>query len=625
MAVKWNPGGFLDLAMDPTDLPEEAGPKTVESGAMTRCTNLALDRLGMARTRWGSRALSSALATPISKIVHQGADRYTFGTSAIYRNETALTGTFAATEWDAFSYNAYNATDLSVFATNGTDRVRIDDDDVEEWGLDAPEDAYSEIQADAYTHDWEDDHATNGVQITREHDDYDIVHLFNWEFGIVEGKGWVPPSDTWGKVGTSWHDSYASYAEERQITHDDFDGHGVRYTYARYDGDALLSESNPSPEFTVDFGVGGIITWPLAADSQVTHVRVYTTLDKGATYLWHSTHPVADRAAQIYKQATALGTQIAWDHDRPPTGATVAIGPSLNGQCFMAVGNLLYFCKPQQPEYWPLSYYVEVGPPAFPIISLTFWNGQLYALTAVEIYLVQGAGEATYFPLPMKAVTGTVHRDAVWPIQGRGIYHLGNDGIYLFNGATDQNVSSSRLKPIFEGEEAGGVPGVDRSAMSSCRLSGHRNRLYFAYPGAMLVFDDGGQIAHYDYGLTWVYFDLDKANEELVAAASNGRLYRIENESDLTDDGDAIEWEVRSKDFVLHRLHFPRVARWEVDVGAGATCHGQVILDDTVKHTHVVNGSRNIKRRLVQPCNGQRLAIGLVGEGRVKIYGAEVE
>ena len=45
MAIKFTPNGALDITTDPQDLPEQASGKHIVSGAMTRCTNLNLDRL----------------------------------------------------------------------------------------------------------------------------------------------------------------------------------------------------------------------------------------------------------------------------------------------------------------------------------------------------------------------------------------------------------------------------------------------------------------------------------------------------------------------------------------------------------------------------------------------------
>jgi hypothetical protein len=318
------------------------------------------------------------------------------------------------------------------------------------------------------------------------------------------------------------------------------------------------------------------------------------------------------------------------DHDRPPTGEVVG-GPSYNGTLFLIDGPNLHYCKPKQPDYWPTDYYIEVSTPQQPGQSLVTHNGQVYYLTRTRIYYIQGTGHTTFFPLPMESGCGSRGPNCAISVHGKGIYHVGSDGIYLFNGSTDMNITSARLLPVFEGETVGTVPGINRSNLDRCRLISHRDRLYFAYPSGtgyadhVLVFDSAGQIMHYDYGRSWTCFEQDEANHCLVAADSAGYLRRVDDPQDTTDDGTAITWEIRSKSFNHWYAFFPRSARWDVAVTSGATATGSVYLDDVVQQAHVLTGGRNTKRRLVGTCNGQQLAIGVAGSGPVKIYGAEVE
>ena len=59
MPIQFNPSGLLDIGTDPADLPAQTQGKMTVSGAMTRCTNLNLDRTGIASTRKGSVKINS--------------------------------------------------------------------------------------------------------------------------------------------------------------------------------------------------------------------------------------------------------------------------------------------------------------------------------------------------------------------------------------------------------------------------------------------------------------------------------------------------------------------------------------------------------------------------------------
>jgi hypothetical protein len=92
MAVKFSPDGFLDVATEASQLPSEASDKDESSGAMRRCTNLHLDKQGIASTRWGSSKLNTNPVddTDPSLIMEQNGDRFLFSGKRIYENEIEL-------------------------------------------------------------------------------------------------------------------------------------------------------------------------------------------------------------------------------------------------------------------------------------------------------------------------------------------------------------------------------------------------------------------------------------------------------------------------------------------------------------------------------------------------------
>ena len=58
MTILFNPSGILDVASDPSDLPESSDGTTIQSDALTRCKNLRLNQKGIAKTRDGSAKLN---------------------------------------------------------------------------------------------------------------------------------------------------------------------------------------------------------------------------------------------------------------------------------------------------------------------------------------------------------------------------------------------------------------------------------------------------------------------------------------------------------------------------------------------------------------------------------------
>jgi hypothetical protein len=82
MSIIFKPIGILDIATDPSNLPDEG---------MKRCKNLRLDEMGVLKIRDGSYKLNStALVGTMDFIIEQGGNRYVFGEEYIYKNESLI-------------------------------------------------------------------------------------------------------------------------------------------------------------------------------------------------------------------------------------------------------------------------------------------------------------------------------------------------------------------------------------------------------------------------------------------------------------------------------------------------------------------------------------------------------
>jgi hypothetical protein len=327
-----------------------------------------------------------------------------------------------------------------------------------------------------------------------------------------------------------------------------------------------------------------------------------------------------------------LGPEVARDHDRPPLGSFV-FGPAYDGTCFILKDNLLYYCKPKQPEYWPALFFVEVSPPQFSLKTGLFYNNQPYVLTTNEIYYVAGTGDGTFLPTGTNARTGAQSILGAVSVDGKGIYHTGPDGIYLFNNGLDRKITEDSLEPIFRGEDKEGLPGV--FTMTNSWLMAFQSKLYFGYqsaehdyPANILVLNlDTDKLVYYLYNdgsdVEIRTVRVDETNNRLLAGDSAGIVRVIESKSHSDDSGTAISWEVQSKDFTLQtRKHFPRWNKYDVDA-TNATCTGELILDGVSHQSHTISGNRKTNRRLVDTGNGNKSAIRISGTGPATVYAAE--
>lgn len=563
MSIFWKPSGQLDINTDPSSLPESSDGNNISSDALTRCKNLRTDRNGVVYLRDGSSKFNSSAISAINLLVEQSGYRYSLGAD-IYKDETLIKSGLSSNDWSAIKYNAYNDTTQQIFALNGLDRKRIDGSNVNEWGIESPQSAPS----------------------------------------ITIGAGS-------GLTGT----------------------YNVRYTYIRKVGQVVVTESNPSdegiPVALTDDKLS--ISWTASTDPQVTHVRIYRTVADGEIYYFDQDVAVGSTSILSDTSDDDLNTQIVDNHNRPPLG-TFTFGPAYDGTCFIIDGNKLYYCLPKQPEYWPEDYYVEISPPQFPGQCGCFYNGQAYVLTKTRIYYIQGTGATTFFPLPMESKTGAQGRFGALPIEGHGIFHTGPDGIYLFSNG-DKKVTEDRFEPIFRGEDINDIPGV--SDMSTSILHRYVNDLIFgyssygySYPNNFLIFNlNSGKTNYYNYNnKEFICLQTDETNKRLISGGADGYVRQIEKPSETTDSGDAINWDVQSKEFTLQtRANFPRHTKYDINSSSAAGATGQILLDGIVQQEHTLNDNRSVKRRLIKTCNGERLQHRVYGAGPIWIYAVESE
>lgn len=400
--------------------------------------------------------------------------------------------------------------------------------------------------------------------------------------------------------------------------------YSAKYTYARKVGTVVVTESNPSAASnSVTLANGSLsVTVTAPTDSQVTHIRLYRTLVGGSIYYHDKDVAVGTTTFDTNTADGSLSVEVETDHDRPPGGMAIVIGPLYNGLLFGAVGNRLYWSKPQQPEYWPATQYVEVGSIQEPIVALVDYAGQLHAATKARLWFVQGTGGDLFLPIPLAAVTGALNAYGVLPVEGHGIFHIGRDGIYVFSGGKDSKFTQNALEPIFRGETAGGVPAV--SGIESAWLWQYSDRIYFHYgSGSVIVFSLGtGRIAYYQYDLGFRAPALDTTNDAFLVCDTGRFVRKIEDLTATTDNDVAIDWEAQSKDYTLQtRAHFPRWAKYDVS----GTVTASIILDDVVHQTHSLTVSRDTRHRLIKTGNGNRCAIRLAGTGVATIYAVEME
>jgi hypothetical protein len=337
----------------------------------------------------------------------------------------------------------------------------------------------------------------------------------------------------------------------------------------------------------------------------------------------------------------SLGTAAHSDHNRPPENGAYIFGPTANGTIFLLKDSKTYYCKPQQPEYWPSTYYVEVSSQQYPLVCGTFYDTRPYLFDRRNIYYLAGLqfvdlpGLTSFRPLPQESKAGAFSAAGVKSVLGLGIFHIGYDGVYRFAPTGDNGIDekvTEQIDPIFKGTTLGGIPAV--GDLTYAWLEWYQDKLYFGYPSGsdtypknVIVFDFfKKKIKYYVYPNDMAAICNDKYYNRLLVCPSTGNLNKIED-VDATDDiGTVIDWEVESKEFVLQtRLHYPRWNKYDVDASSATSAYGYTYLEDALVQTHSITENRNTRRRLIDLSNGNRFSIRLSGTGPIEIYAVESE
>lgn len=548
--------------------------------------------------------------------------------------------------WAAIHYSAYNSETESIFALNGTYRKRINGSNIYEWGIKAPFYPPISIAAGAST-GLTGDYNARYTYCRKERNSVvcesnpslaadTVVALSNKSMAII-----VPdPVDdqvncirfyrTVADGSTYYIDQDLNYFPTRadyactqdwEEEEEYIDGVAYRFT---------TSNNIDNSE--------DCFTWEVYRNTYAL-----TDNQKRMTSPADNINHV-DGSYTIYPgidSTTAdgsLGSQVATTHDRPPLGTYVA-GPTLNGICFIIKDNKLYFSLAKQPEYWPSTYYIDVGPIQYPGKCIVFHNERPYYLNQNQIFYIAGTTAATFLPYNLSAKTGTVGSLGAISVHGHGIFHVGSDGLYLCMPSTDQIIGEDRkitgpFEPIFRGESVNGVAAC--GDLTNAWLACWEDKLYFGYPGSdsnypkhvLIFYLDSKRLGYFTFPQAGEihHVAIDHYNKRLLAGDQNGYIWMIEDDTVTDDDGNAISWELESKDFTLQtRRHFPRWVKYDVDASDAVSATGYLMLDGVALQEHALSGDRNTKRRLVTSGNGKRCSHKISGSGPVKIYMVESE
>ena len=385
-----------------------------------------------------------------------------------------------------------------------------------------------------------------------------------------------------------------------------------RYTYVRKSGSTIVAESNPSSASLIASPVNQTVdvTWTVSSDSQVTHVRLYRTLNGGSAtsydfyYLTEvaiGTTTYADAVAD-----TSLGALVETDNDIPPSTSLSSItGPGAFNTIFIATGNTVYFSKVGRPESFPALYFFNVGTPNDTIMALVDWAGLIFIFTKTAVYLLQGTDPDTFYPVKTMASRGLAAKQGIWSTE-KGIVYTSYDGIYAFNGQSEVCLTRDKVDPLFRGESVNGVSPVNLGAVDSSWLVYFNGKMFYGYcdstyttPNKVLVYDfDEFKFSIFDYGRQFKSAFVDIRNNRVLAGDTSGNLIRLETGED--DNGSAFTFKVRGKELPNISHVTPSYARYDITNEGGNSVEVRYLSKTISKYSHTITDTETHKRRVLK-------------------------
>lgn len=281
---------------------------------------------------------------------------------------------------------------------------------------------------------------------------------------------------------------------------------------------------------------------------------------------------IADTTASPYldnnSDSTLVLTNIVLetDNDMPPTGTTrVLFGPDATGHFFMIVdGYRLYISKgyenrDNRVENWPALGFAIVGDGSARAVAGAANSTQIRVWTTERTYNVVGVGQDFFLPVVVEGSRGAVGQFAV--ASGDGVFFfVSQDGIYADVGGQQSKLTSA-IDPFFQGLTVDGFVGLGTPPATTRLAFLHQPKgslLVMTHASGYLVLKPNLQNAQ----LTECFFctsDLanlstlytDTQNLALLAGASSGNIYKIEDEATYSDAGTPILMTARTKSYDL--------------------------------------------------------------------------
>lgn len=408
----------------------------------------------------------------------------------------------------------------------------------------------------------------------------------------------------------------------------------VSYTYVRKVGTAIAHESNPSPtsaEVTVTNQVISVTGMTASTDPQVTHKRLYRTVNGGSTRLLDQEITNATTTATLSVADTGLGASVETDNDQPPAAFLAVRHQEHIFLLDPANPSYLWWTKRYRPESVPLTNFLDVGSVADPLNGAVSLVGLLGIFTAKTKYRVLGNDTSGFVHQEALSSRGTPAPQAAL-VTEHGCLFPARDGLFRTNFVQEDEELSGLIAPLFEDMTVNDYAPINWAAATTMALAYWKQRLYFAYPSGDNTSPD--MLAVYSFHTQqWYFYQLvarslyaEEETDMLLAGDEGGMVVSLETGS--SDLGGPISMTIEpatravGADFLRKRFDYLRV---DATIPSGQMIC-EFFVDDRRVFYARLTGERT--RRLLRLGGTQgftwRVRFTYMGTAAVRVEGLEV-
>jgi len=300
------------------------------------------------------------------------------------------------------------------------------------------------------------------------------------------------------------------------------------WQYTFYNGETG-TESNPNPLMggvtVVDNDSADVKNIEISANSQVTSRRLYRSLvDGGSHYL---VRDLGDNVSTSYidvEDDDNLTTKMETDQGVPPVASIVK---TFQNRLFIAGNddfpNRVWYSRGSRPGNFPSTYYLEVGTADDKIVDMVEFEGTLFFMQTAGISGLYGTTPDTFAWYKTRSHIGIAGKRSA--VAGPdGIYFLGFDGVYRFDGVKSVRVSE-QIGRSFGKLVSSWIDIVNWSTVDEvCRSCFLNGVLYILLPMVSSTGAVSNKVLTYDiFQQTWIELSLDC--DYIYSDTGRGKVY----------------------------------------------------------------------------------------------------